>query len=272
MYAEDLLSRHNIASPRTNTELLLCNVLKLNRIQLYLNHDMPLSLSEINEFNEKLMRRIQGEPVQYITGSCEFYGLTINVNPSVLIPRPETELIVDKTLEIIRNKNPEKPSVLDIGTGSGCIAIALAASCECSITAIDISDRAIETAVLNSRENNVSDKINFLVKDIMKDFENFSGYDIVLANPPYIACNELNNLQKEVKYEPSAALTDYSDGLEFYRKIFQIAGSTDNKCEIMLEMGDGKSDKVIKLTKEYFGSFSIYRDYMNIERIIHISL
>lgn len=277
---EEHFSKNNIESPRLNAELLLSAVLNTKRFNLYMDFDKPLTESELAEFRAMVKRRLTGEPLQYITGETEFYGLKFFVNPSVLIPRPETELLVDKTLEIIHTHKLENPKILEIGTGSGCIPIAMASKMLCSITAIDVSKQAIETAEINSRSNNTAEKIRFENKDVLNDEVNFGEYDIIVSNPPYIAAGEMTTLQREVKdFEPHTALTDNNDGLTFYKRIFELAlnakkdSAQGKEIFILLEIGDGKKESVEQLLKEYsITNYEFFKDLLNIYRVLYIKL
>jgi release factor glutamine methyltransferase len=265
--------KNNISSPRLNAELLLCNTLNSKRINLYLDFEKPLNEDELTRFRKKVKRRLTGEPLQYILGETEFYGLKFKVNPDVLIPRPETELLVDKTLEVIHNNKLENPKILEIGTGSGCISIAIASKVLCSVTAIDSSENALKVAEENSELNNTSSRITFEHKDFLNDFINFDIYDLVVSNPPYIPLSEMDSLQAEVYFEPKQALTDNADGLSFYRKIFELAHSSKKGVKILLEMGDGKKDKIEDLIKEYnINNYEFYKDLLNIDRVLYIEI
>ncbi len=270
---EEHFKKNNIENPRLNAELLLCNTLGTKRINLYLDFEKPLNEVEITSFREKVKRRLTGEPLQYILGEAEFYGLKFNVNPSVLIPRPETELLVDKALEVIHSNLLENPAILEIGTGSGCISIAIASKVLCNITAIDYSERALKVATENSELNNTSSRITFVQKDFLTDFTEFAKYDLVISNPPYIALSDMNSLQTEVTFEPKQALTDNADGLTFYRKIFELAVNTTKGIKILLEIGDGKKEKIEALIKEYeLPKYEFYKDLLNIDRVLYIEL
>jgi release factor glutamine methyltransferase len=206
-------------------------------------------------------------------GEAEFYGLKFIVNPSVLIPRPETELLVDKTLEIVNQNKLENPKILEIGTGSGCISIAIADRLTCLIDAVDKSTDALQIAQQNSDSNNTSLKINFTQKDFLSDYRSFDGYDIVISNPPYIAAEEMETLMDEVKnFEPKNALTDCADGLTFYRKIIEAAKNSAN-TKLLIEIGDGKKDKVENLIKESgIKQYDFFSDLLNIPRVVYIEL
>ena len=211
--------------------------------------------------------------MQYILGRTDFYELTFSVNPSVLIPRQETEILVEKTIDTIASMN-SIPKILEIGTGSGCISIAIAANSDCIIDAIDISNEALKTAMLNSESNSTTGKINFQEKNILTDLVNFNGYDIVVSNPPYIPLKDMADLQNEVKdFEPSSALTDCSDGLTFYKKIIGLAKETANEIKIFLEIGDNYKNNVENLLKENsISNFSFYKDLIGIDRVLYFEV
>jgi release factor glutamine methyltransferase len=271
--SEKLLKEKNIDKPRLNAELLLCGTLKTERIKLYLDFEKPLTEQEISDYRAKIKRRLAHEPLQYILGSCEFYELKFNVNPSVLIPRQETELLVEKTLEIIHSNDDTIPEILEIGTGSGCISIAVAANSECRIDAIDITDNALETAKSNSDINCTTDKINFRLKSIF-DLENFDGYNIVISNPPYIPLNIIDSLDIEVKdFEPVIALTDNEDGLKFYRNIIELAKKTSHSIKVLLEIGDNSKSRIEGLLNETSVNNGIfYKDLIGINRVLYFEI
>lgn len=270
---EKLLKEKNIESARLNAELLLSDVLKMPRIKLYLEFEKPLKDDEILRFRAKVRRRLDREPIQYILGHTEFNGLRIEVTPEVLIPRPETEILVEKAVELASSFEMINPKILEIGTGSGCISIAVASKTDCSIDATDINQKALNLAKRNSDLNGTSLKINFLKKDILTSFKDFDNYDMVLSNPPYIPANEFDSLQDEIKnYEPRAALTDEGDGLSFYKKITELFNKTSSGIKILLEIGDDKKDIVEQLLKSSnISNYEFYSDYNGTERILFIS-
>ncbi|MCX7877766.1 MAG: peptide chain release factor N(5)-glutamine methyltransferase [Ignavibacteria bacterium] len=266
--SQRILDENNVAAPKRNAEIIICSELKIERAELYLNLRRTVRLDEILSIKEKIKRRISGEPVQYITGFTEFYGLKISVNNSVLIPRPETELLVDKALELIKNRK-EKTEILEIGTGSGCIAIALARNSDCRINATDISPEALKTAEENSRRNHTNDKISFELSDVF-GINDVSRYDLIISNPPYIPLEEMKSLSDEVKAEPEIALTDFSDGLNFYRKVFSLVKDSTSGHDVLIEIGDSKRSFVKSLAESYGFSSVFYKDYSGIDRVIHI--
>lgn len=272
--SEKLLQEKGIESPRLNAELLLCDTLNSQRMKLYLDFERPLTQAELDDYRAKIKRRLAREPLQYITGKTGFYGLFFEVNPSVLIPRPESELLVEKSLELIKVLKLENPKILEIGTGSGCISIAIATHIMCEIDAIDISEDALAVAERNSAANNTTEKITFQKKDIIKNVNSFAGYDLVISNPPYIAIDEIPALQEEVKnFEPLGALTDNGDGLGFYRKIIEIGKASEDAAKILLEIGDGKKEPVESLFKENnITAYHFSKDLLNINRVVYLEI
>jgi len=268
--SEEALRNKGITNARLNAELLLADTLNTERINLYLGFEKPLSEIEISRFREKIRRRMKSEPLQYIRGFTEFYGLKFNVNPGVLIPRPETELLVEKSLETA--KAFENPRILEIGTGSGCLAIAIAANTECKIDAVDINPKALQTAKENAAKNGVSDTISFSEKNISSDFDNFDSFDLIVSNPPYIPLEEVTSLPEEIRlFEPLEALTDNSNGLVVYSKIFELYLNSKPGVNILLEIGDGKKEAIEKLLREHrIENFRFHKDLMGINRVLEI--
>jgi release factor glutamine methyltransferase len=218
-----------IDSPRLTAELLLCRVLGLERIGLYTNFDRPLAPAELAGYKELLRRRTAREPVQYILGETHFMGLRFRVGPGVLIPRPETELLVERVVEMERAAPGSIRSVLDIGTGSGCIGASIAAFLPgCRVDAVDVSPDALRAAAENARALGVADRVTVAAADILAAPARLPGgpYDLVVSNPPYVSAEEFLLLEPEVRvFEPAIATTDRSDGLTFYRAIAAQCGS-----------------------------------------------
>jgi release factor glutamine methyltransferase len=264
------LDKKGIESPKLNAELLLANVLKCKRLDLYLTFDRPLKDDETQNYRELLKRRAGFEPLQYILGTVEFYGLMFKVNPSVLIPRQETEILVETVINSISKEGP--CSILDIGTGSGIIAISIAKHLpNCRVTAVDISEDAIAVAKDNATLNNVDSRINFVHLDITNGTVLPGKFDIVVSNPPYISSKDYEELKPELKvYEPKMALTDYFDGLSFYRKILSSAENYLNmKKRIYFELGEGQSASVKDIMEQNkFINIKITKDYLGIDRVI----
>lgn len=273
LLSTEYLEKKEIESARLNAELLLADILGCKRLDLYMSYDRPLMENEVARYREYISRRGKFEPLQYILGHVEFYGNKFIVNESVLIPRPETELLVEKVIEIIKENSLK--SVLDIGTGSGNIIISIAKEIEnIETSAIDVSEDALEVALLNTKAHDLEQRINFYRLDILNDsdIEKLIKFDVVVSNPPYVDENQLNSLQKEIiDYEPIEAVTDYSDGLKFYKKIISISNEliTENGY-LFFELGEGQSGEVENLmTEAGFSNITIIKDYAEIDRIIY---
>lgn len=222
-----------------------------------------------NKQKEALKKLNTGYPIQYIIGNVYFYNSEILVNEDVLIPRFETEYLIEKTLKYIKNFNFIKPSILEIGTGSGCISIALKKEIECNIDAIDISNKAIEVAKRNANKNNV--EINYFLVDI-HNFNFNKQYDIVISNPPYVPYNSL--VDEKIKYEPQNAIYAQEEGLYFYKIILKnIKNNLKENFLIAFEIGDKQGRKIEWLAKAILNNvyIKIEKDYNNYERYVFIS-
>ena len=241
------LSEKGCTSPRLDAEVLLGHVLGLSRVEIYLNLDKPLTNEEVDQYRVLIGRRGQRIPVAYLTGNREFYSLPLTVQPGVLIPRPETELLVEKVIQLVADsldQEEEAISVLELGTGSGAIALALACESPCiQVTAVDISSTALQTARLNAERLEVTDQIQFVQSDL---FNNVDGtYFIICSNPPYIPSQEMLTLQPEVSKEPTVALDGGEDGLTFYRRIMdQAASFLEQPGFVVLEIGWNQGNAV----------------------------
>lgn len=267
----NFFEQKGVDSARLNAELLLAEILKCKRLDLYLTFDKPVKDYEVNLYREFVKRRGDREPMQYILGHVEFYGLTFSVNKDVLIPRQETEILIETILN--QTDKEAELNILDIGTGSGIIAVLLAHYLPKSkITAIDKSSDALAVAKKNAETNSVEQQITFLEADVLNStLQLDEKIDIIVSNPPYVSQKEYASLQKEiVVYEPDYAVTDFSDGLTFYRKI--IESSPDYLKEdgkIFFEVGAGQSEQVKLIFEENnFTSVQIWKDYANINRVV----
>lgn len=278
-WGTEYLTEKKIDDARLTIELMLAHVLQFKRIQLYTSFDQPLSEDELARFKELLKRRLAHEPLQYILGETEFMGMKFFVDKSVLIPRPETELLVEKAVELIAQKygSDQPVSILDIGTGSGCIAVSLAKLIpDARIVAIDISNDALLLAKLNAEHNAVSDRIYFQHADIfLAGKGSFSSqFHCILSNPPYISQTEYDEVSKDVKdFEPNHALTDNGNGLKFYPAIARVA--KDSLIEngiIGVEHAYDQSEEVQKIFVESgFTNLMVVKDYQGIKRHLFIS-
>lgn len=228
-----------------------------------------LDSNKLKIVEEKARQRAKTrEPIQHIIGFADFMGEKFIVNPSVLIPRDETEILVRKAIEII-NKNDLK-AALDVGTGSGCIACMIAKYTDCRVIGLDISTDALNTALDNASRLNLFNKAIFRKSDIFSNVKPDESFDIIVSNPPYIPPSEKENIQKEVTFDPENALYTTDDkGLEFYEKITSGAPKILNKGGYLLfELGIGQSQEVKNFMKKDFENIEIIKDLAGIDRVI----
>lgn len=222
--AERLSNSSARGDVRRDAETLLMHILGRARAYLYAHPELELACHELTRYHEALARRTVGEPLQYITGHQEFWGLDLQVTPAVLIPRPETEHAVETALELLRGI--ETPRIVDVGTGSGCIALAIASELpQAGVDAVDISPEALEIARSNAASLGFADRVHFAQSDLLEVFlQARPGFDLVIANPPYVGKNEADKLQIEVRqHEPHAALFGGEEGLDIYRRLIPQA-------------------------------------------------
>ena len=268
----DFLGKKNVESPRLQTELLLAQLLKMPRMKLYLNFERVLLPTEIDSLRELVKRRGQREPLQHIVGSTSFCGFEISVNRNALVPRPETELLAELGWSFLATRHPPLVTALDFGTGTGCIAIALAAkSPNAKIIALDISSEAIALAKENAARNSVAERIEFLQGDGFSALAKQERFDLIISNPPYIPSAEIETLQPEVRnFDPHAALDGGADGLDFYRMLaVQAKPFLKTNGKIMLEFGDGQADSIKKIfDNEKWIVEAVKEDYSHRARIL----
>jgi release factor glutamine methyltransferase len=247
--SSDFLGKKNVESARLNAELLLAHILKMPRMKLYLNFERALSPKETDDYREFVKRRAAREPLQHIIGSTSFCGIEIASDKNALVPRPETEMLAELGWKFLLTLNPQPSTALDFGTGTGCIAIALAVKCpHAKISALDVSADALELAKKNAQTNKVSERIEFFHGDGLAAIPK-SQFDLLISNPPYIATAEIETLQPEVKdFDPRAALDGGADGLDFYRTLARDGKNFLNSTgKIMVEFGDGQADAIKKI-------------------------
>ena len=258
--------------PRADAEVLLAHVLGMERIRLYLNYDRPLSPEELARFRGLIRRRAAFEPAQYIIGKQEFWSLPFEVTPSVLIPRPETEVLVEKALELIGTNSS---LVLDLGTGSGAIAIALAHERpDVRVVAVDKSYSALSVAKRNAVANGVSKRVLFVAMDMFEALEAHHPFDLIVSNPPYISDAEFLDLAPEIaNYEPHSALRGGGEsGLGLIRKILdQFHAYLKPNGSLLVEIGQGQA----QILEEDFPApgaarFEFIEDYSGIKRVLHV--
>ncbi len=252
---------------------MLSSILSCSRSVLY-SQEWSLNAAQAKKLSEALSLRSQGVPLQYILGETEFFGLTFQVDERVLIPRPETEILVEMVLKSAAGQM----KILDIGTGSGCIVVSLAKFLpEAQIDALDLSLEALSLAKENALMNSADKNINFIQSDLFSVFKKnnlnnrLRNYDIIISNPPYIRSGDINGLQKELAYEPRMALDGGEDGLDFYRRIIAEAGNFLNKEGLLfLEIGFGQRENIEKIASlsNDFILDEIIKDYSGIERVM----
>ena len=255
-------------------DILMEYVFRLKNKDIIINPDRKLPAHKVEKFNALIERRIKEKiPVQYLTNTAYFMGCKFYVDENVLIPRPETEILVEEVLKIVSSDftSSQKLSVIDVGTGSGCIACMLAKYLQhAQITASDISEKALEVAKINAEKLNVASKIDFRLSDI---FSNIEGkFNLIVSNPPYISIKERENLQFEVSgHEPHLALfTDDESGLDFYRKLIRQAQSKlQAEGYLAFEIGFSQSESIKEILLDHgFKEIRIIKDYNNIERVV----
>lgn len=260
-----------IPSARLDAEVLLSFCLGCNRLEFYKNPDMIISETQLATFRNLISRRLQWEPVAYITSRKEFWTFVLEVNNSVLIPRPDTEVIVEEALNICRKMYSSEIRILDIGTGSGAIAIALAKEMpHAKVMATDISLPAVNLAQKNADALGFKEKIDFRQGNL---FEPVDGiFDIIVCNPPYISAREYEKLPAGVKdYEPREALWAGKSGLEFYEKlIYQAAGFLQKNGWLLLEIGAKQEAGVREIMEaaDIYDSIEMRRDYAGLPRVL----
>lgn len=260
-------NNHFVDNALFEANLIVKTVLNLSSLDVVLKGKEAVLDVDLKKIEEYSKRRISGEPLQYILGTQEFMGLEFRVNPSVLIPRGDTEILVEHILEHFGGK---PINVLDLCTGSGCIAISLAHfNKNALVTAVDISPDAIECAKENARILGVSDRVSFRVDDIFSmDF--FGKFDLIVSNPPYIESEIIPTLSGTVKdFEPLSALDGGADGLRFYRYITKIAPRLLNKNGLLaFEIGYNQKDAVVSILEDSFCNINTIKDYGNCDRVV----
>jgi len=265
-WATGYFRKNDVQDPRLSIEWLLSEILGVKRLDLYLQYDRPLSSDELDLLRPLIQRRAKHEPLQHITGSTQFMNTTISVNRDVLIPRIETEQLVDLLFEHTQTLSESPLKIVDLGTGSGCISIAIKKNrpnWDC--TGIDISESALRLAKENALKNGVD--VHFQKGDIEHLRDQIDGpWDIVISNPPYISYSEKEELQKQViDFEPHLALF-YKNPLQLYKKIVQFA--SESKAKLFLECNDKTADEVALLADELFNHSSLLKDLDGNKRFV----
>ena len=265
-WTTDFFKEKQIEKARLNAEYIVAHVLQCKRFDLYVRFEDIVSEIDRAEIRKLIVKRGKNEPLQYVLGETEFYGYRFFVNSAVLIPRPETEYLVEKIIK----ENPSLESVLDIGTGSGAIAVSLKKELpNCNVTASDISEKALKIAKKNAAENQVT--IEFIQSDLFENIED--KYSVIVSNPPYIPLREYKDIDSEVKdFEPQSALLAEADGLHYYQKILEQAKEYLHENGIVyFEIGHDQAERIKKIA-ENNGFFDVetLKDLNEFDRMMRI--
>lgn len=268
--ANQILIQNNIDEVFLKSRILLAHILNVEKEYLIIHDDEVLLSLQENEFFEKVNKLCSGVPIQYLTNSQEFMGVNFYVDKNVLIPQPDTEILVENVISIIKNlqKSCQKEiTVLDLCTGSGIIGVCLKKYLQnVNVLSSDISSNALEIAKKNANLQNV--KIDFIKSDLFENID--EKFDVIVSNPPYIKTDKINELSKEVKNEPRLALDGGQDGLDFYRKIIKESTNFFRKTGYLaLEIGYDQKEAVENLFKNFkYKEIKIFKDLSDIERVI----
>jgi len=263
------LEKIGIPSARLDAEVLLAFCLGCDRIEFLKYPDRTIDGKQLEVFLQLVERRLRREPVAYITGRKAFWSFVLEVNPDVLIPRPDTEIIVEEALAVCRKESLQQPSILDIGTGSGAIALALAYEIpDARITATDISEAALGVAQTNARKLGLENSITFRQGDLFEPVEGL--FDVIVSNPPYIDAEEYEALAPGLKnYEPKQALWAGQTGVEFYEKlVYQAPGRLKEKGWLLLEIGAKQAQAVRVMMVDLFEHVDVRADYAGLSRVM----
>ena len=261
-----LLKETNIENPSLDARILMCHTLSCDELYLTVHRDRHLTQSEQGGFFSLIKRRMSNEPVGYITGTKEFMSLEFNVDKNVLIPRPDTEILVERVMSEVKSANPV---IIDMCTGSGAIAVSLAKYIpNARVFGLDISEDALEVAKTNSQKNGAD--VTFEKHDVLKPYSKITA-DAVVSNPPYIPTEDLKGLMSDViDFEPSIALDGGVDGLLFYRAIIKnIDSCLKDGGLLAFEVGAGQADDVAYLMEEKFSSVTLEKDLAGIDRVVY---
>jgi release factor glutamine methyltransferase len=263
------LKNNNVYFPEKEAEEIICHILQIDKAKLY-SHNPELDKKTLQKIDQLVQRRLKREPLQYILGKCDFFNITIKVGKGVLIPRPETEILVEELLKIAKTKSKKEYFLLDLCTGSGCIALAIAKNLPyVKVFGVDISEKAIRYAEENKKLNKISNA-SFVVGDLFSSFKKNSFF-FITANPPYIKTEEIPLLQPEIKeYEPTISLDGGETGLFYYEKILKEASYYLLKEGfIFLEIGFNQSRLIKEIAnKNNLEVLKTVKDFAEIERVM----
>jgi release factor glutamine methyltransferase len=268
--AVTVLEDSGVESAGVNAQWLMAHVLGCNRPELGLKQGFTLTFKQQSQWNQLVAQRAQRIPLQHLIGTVEFCGLELIVNKHVLVPRPETEILAEEACKFAKMR--ESSVILDIGTGSGCLAIAIAVqSPKGAVHALDISKEALKLAQVNANRNGLSERIIFYEADMREGCPIEEALDLIVSNPPYIPTADIDTLQEEVReHDPRLALDGGEDGLDYYHSLItNYLRHLKPQGRLMLEVGDGQAQKVSDLIIKYGGCvLDIVSDLNNVERIV----
>lgn len=262
----DFLEQKATLRPKLSVEYLLAHLLKLKRLELYMQHDRPLEEGELNAFRELLKRRAKGEPIEYLIGEVEFYGCTLKITPDVLIPRPETEILLDLVCKRIVPKPGQV--ALDLCTGSGCLAIGLKKRFpELRVVGTDLSEKALQVARQNAAANDV--EVEFRQGDLLEAVKG-EKFDYLLCNPPYLSDHDFQTISREVRdFEPKMALVGGKTGLEFYEKLScELPAYLQEGAMLFFEIGASQSCDGVALFSRFLENACVERDWAGHPRFL----
>lgn len=263
----------DLGTPRLDAELLIAHVLGVDRVRLYMDLERPLSSPELSAIKALVMRRRQREPVAYLIGYREFYRRELKVTPAVLIPRPDTETLVERACALLPEDQPRR--VLDLCTGSGAIAVTIAAERPlASVVATDLSEAALAIAAENAHKHGVHARVELRQGDLFAALADEAGFDLVVANPPYIGDDELPQLAAELQHEPRLALTSGPEGLDVLTRLCaEVDRYLTPVGAVLFEIGAGQAEQVTQLmaANPRLTSVTTHRDLGGIERVVEAS-
>ena len=271
-WADERFKKEGLATPRLDAEVLLAETLGMDRVGIYTHFDQPLKPDELARFKKLILRRLRREPIAYILGKREFWSLPFKVTPDVLIPRPETEILVSETLKTQAHLDGKALRILEIGTGSGAISIALAKGLPIArVVATDLSAKALSVAEENALQNGVREQIHFLQGDLFQPLQKGERFDLVITNPPYIPREQFPSLMPEVRdFEPRIALDGGMNGLDFFQRALPMVGKfLDPGGWFLAEMGAGQDQEILKMVEKIpdLDSFDFVEDLAGIKRV-----
>lgn len=265
--SSDYLKKHHVPKPRVTAEYLLAHFLKLKRIELYMHFEKPLEEKELKPFRQALKRKIAGEPLEYILEEIEFFHCQIRLTQDVLIPRQETEILLDRA---IKSLDGSEKKALDLCTGSGCLAIGLKkAHPEIEVVGLDLSEKALQVALSNAKLNAVS--VEWIQGDLIDPLKG-KKFDLVLCNPPYVSKQQYQRLEKEVRgFEPELALTPGKSGYEIFDRLANTLPYVLNPgAKVFFEIGANQKEGVLsRFSASYWSQAVVEKDWAGLDRFFH---